>query len=98
MSDVGEATLDGTAVPRTRPRDWRPFAAALAVATAYYAGAKIGLALTFDPFPLSVLWPPNSLLLASLLLAPTRWWWLLIGAAFPAHLLAELQGGVPIAM
>jgi hypothetical protein len=42
--------------------------------------------------------PPNALLLACLLLAPTRRWWLLILAAFPAHLLAELQGGVPVAM
>jgi len=31
-------------------------------------------------------------------LAPRRWWWLFIAAAFPAHLLAELQESVPIAM
>jgi len=98
MSDVVQVAVDEPAPRAERARDRRPFAAALAVAAAYYAGAKIGLALTFDPFPLSVLWPPNALLLACLLLAPTRWWWLLIGAAFPAHLLAELQGGVPIAM
>ena len=98
MRDVGEATLDEFAVRTRRPRTRGPLAAALVVGAVYYAGAKIGLALTFDPFPLAVLWPPNALLLACLLLAPTRWWWLLIGAAFPAHLLAELQGGVPIVM
>jgi len=98
MSAVGEAKLEERA-PRAGPRrDRRSLAAALVVAGVYYAGAKIGLALTFEPFPLSVLWPPNALLLAGLLLTPTRWWWLLILAAFPAHLLAELQGGVPVAM
>ena len=56
------------------------------------------MALTAAPFPLSVLWPPNALLFAALLLAPRRWWWLFIAASFPAHLLAELQGNVPVSM
>ena len=81
-----------------RDRDWRLAAAALLVAAAYYLGAKIGLALTFSPYPISVLWPPNAVLLAALLLAPVRWWALLLLAAFPAHLIAQLQGGVPTAM
>ena len=100
MSDVAEVSSSGHTgrAPDIRHRDWRPFGAALAVGAIYYAGAKIGLALTFEPFPLSVLWPPNALLFAALLLAPIRWWWLLILGAFPAHLLAELQGGVPFAM
>ena len=72
--------------------------ASLLVFIAYYLGAKLGLALTFDPHPLSVLWPPNAILLASLIVAPLRWWPALIAAALPAHLLAELQGGVPAAM
>ena len=41
---------------------------------------------------------PNALLFAALLLAPRRWWWLFVAAAFPAHLLAELQGSVPVSM
>jgi len=98
MSDVGVGTLAERTSRAGPRRDRRSLAAALVVAAVYYAGAKIGLALTFEPFPLSVLWPPNALLLACLLLAPSRWWWLLILAAFPAHLLAELQGGVPVAM
>ncbi len=73
------------------------FAAAV-VAIGYYAGAKIGFALTFEPHPISVLWPPNALLFAAMLLVPTRSWWLIVLAALPAHLVAELQSGVPVAM
>jgi two-component system, LuxR family, sensor kinase FixL len=88
--------LAGAAGPRRT--DWRPFGAALAVGLGYYAGARVGLSLTFMPFPLSVLWPPNALLLAALALAPTRWWaWLLL-AALPAHLTAELQAKIPATM
>jgi two-component system, LuxR family, sensor kinase FixL len=61
----------------------------------YYLGAKIGLALTFQPHPISVFWPPNSILLAALLLTPPRTWWFVLLAAFPAHLIAELQSQVP---
>src|SRR5262245_41317052 len=72
--------------------------AALLTGLAYYAGARIGLALTFAPMPLSILWPPNALLLGALIVLPMRRWWAAIAGAFPAHLLAELQGGVPPAM
>src|SRR6187402_2313349 len=73
----------------------RVFAIAVLVGLAYYVGARIGFSLTFMPNPISVLWPPNSVLLAALLLAPARWWWLFLLAALPAHLLAEVQAGVP---
>jgi len=69
--------------------------AALLVFAAYYGGAKIGFALTFQPHPVSVLWPPNSILLAALLLTPVRVWWVILLAAFPAHLAAQLQSNVP---
>jgi PAS domain S-box-containing protein len=68
---------------------------ALLVFVGYYLGAKIGFALTFQPHPVSVLWPPNAILLAALLLAPKRAWWILLAAAFPAHWLAQLQSHVP---
>jgi len=71
---------------------------ALLVCVGYYLGSMLGFALTFHPRPISTLWPPNSLLLAALLLTPTRWWPVLILAAFPAHLAAQVQSGVPIAM
>src|SRR6266576_535769 len=71
---------------------------ALCVFVGYYLGAKIGFALTLRPHPVSVLWPPNSILLAALLLTPVRVWWVILLAAFPAHLAAQLQGNVPPTM
>jgi PAS domain S-box-containing protein len=72
--------------------------AAVLVFVGYYLGAKVGFALTFHPDPISVFWPPNSILLAALLLTPPRIWWFLLLAAFPAHLIAELQSQVPPSM
>ncbi|HEX6043288.1 MAG TPA: MASE1 domain-containing protein, partial [Pyrinomonadaceae bacterium] len=77
---------------------YRPALAAILVSIAYYVGAKIGLALTFQPHPVSTLWPPNSILFAALLLSPVRWWWFLLLAAFPAHVLTELHADIPITM
>ena len=76
----------------------RPAGAALLVALGYYLGVKIGFGLTFQPHPVSTLWPPNSILLATLLLAPKRWWWFLLLAALPVHFGVELQAGVPVSM
>lgn len=78
--------------------DWRVGGTALLVALAYYLGAKIGFALTLQPHPVSVLWPPNAILLAALLLTPLRIWWVILLAAFPAHLAAQLQSSVPPTM
>ncbi len=77
---------------------YRPVLAAVLVSAAYYVGAKVGLALTFQPHPVSTLWPPNSILFAALLLSPTRWWWFLLAAAFPAHILTELHADIPLRM
>src|SRR5436853_4882178 len=71
---------------------------ALLVFAGYYVGAKLGFALTFSPNPISLLWPPNAILMGALVLAPARAWPLLVLAALPAHLLAELQEGVPTVM
>jgi PAS domain S-box-containing protein len=95
--EVAGAGLEGRGT-RVRSAYLPSASAALLVFSAYYIGAKLGLALTFTPNPISVLWPPNAILLAALILAPARWWPALIAAALPAHLLAELQGGVPPAM
>ncbi len=83
---VGRFALSGTA-----PK-------AVLVAVAYYVGAKIGFAFTLQPHPISVLWPPNAILLAAMLLTPVRAWWVLIATTFPAHVAAEMQSGVPLAM
>jgi PAS domain S-box-containing protein len=72
--------------------------AGILVLVAYYLGAKLGIALTFYPSPVSVLWPPNAILFAAMLLMPTTLWWVVIAAALPAHLIAELQSGVPVLM
>jgi len=68
------------------------------VFSGYYLGTRVGLALTFLPNPISVLWPPNAILFAALLVVPRRLWWVVVAAALPAHLLAELEGGVPLSM
>jgi signal transduction histidine kinase/integral membrane sensor domain MASE1 len=79
-------------------KDWTPVGAALAMGVTYYAGAHVGLAFTYDPLPLALLWPPNALLMAGLAIAPLRLWWTLLAGAFAAHLVAELQGGVAVEM
>jgi signal transduction histidine kinase len=71
---------------------------AISVSIAYYTGAQVGLALTFQPHPVSTLWPPNAILFAALLLSPKRWWWLILLAVFPAHLLVQLSAGIPLTM
>src|SRR3954471_12103282 len=64
----------------------------------YYLGCKIGFTLTFQPHPVSVLWPPNSILLAALLLAPSRARPVLLLAALPAHIIVQLQSQIPVPM
>jgi signal transduction histidine kinase len=72
------------------PSARRVACAALAVCVGYFIGANIGFILRLPPATPSVLWPPNSILTATLLLAPPRRWWIYIAAALPAHLVAEL--------
>ncbi len=99
-ASIGLAAVAGPGTERS-PMDfskWRAAGISLLVAVAYYVGAKIGFALTLRPHPVSVLWPPNSILLAALLLTPVRIWWLILLAVFPAHLAVQLQGGIPPTM
>ena len=70
----------------------------LLVCAGYYLGARLGLALTFQPLPVSVLWPCNAIVFAAMLLLPANQWWLVAAAALPAHLLSELMGGIPLGM
>ena len=81
--------------PFSAPFDWRLPVIGLCVFVGYYLGAKIGFALTFHPYPVSVLWPPNAILVAALLLTPPRTWWFILLAAFPAHWAAQIQSHVP---
>ena len=75
--------------------EWRLVVIGLWVFAGYYLGCKIGFALTLSPHPVSVLWPPNSILVAALLLTPPRVWGFVLLAAFPAHWAAQLQSHVP---
>src|SRR5688572_27304261 len=68
------------------------------IAVSYWLGVYVGIALTFEPNPVSTLWPPNAILLAGLLITPRARWWILIAAVFPVHLIAEIFLGVPLPM
>ena len=89
--DLGSVTLV--------PAHFRPaqlVLVAVAVALAYYLGAQLGIGLTFPPATTtSVLWPPNSILTATLLLVPVRYWWVCLAGALPAHVVLELDAGFP---
>jgi signal transduction histidine kinase len=100
MSELvaGRAEVRSGALASVRAKLQRPALAALIVGTAYYLGAKTGFALTFQPHPVSTLWPPNSILFAALLLSRKRSWWFLLLAAFPAHLLVQLSADIPTTM
>jgi two-component system, LuxR family, sensor kinase FixL len=70
----------------------------LALACSYYIGVGIGLAFTPSEYAVSLLWPPNAIVVAALLLCPPRVWvWPLL-AVLPAHLIAEVSSGVPFVM
>lgn len=67
----------------------------LLVGAAYYAGAWVGFATTFPGTGISIVWPPNVILLAALLSTPVRGWWRFGVTTFAAHVLAHSQVGVP---
>jgi PAS domain S-box-containing protein len=76
----------------------RSAAISVAVAVGYYAGSIVGFALTLPGHSVSMLWPPNAILLAALLLLPAPKWWLVFLGAFPAHVAIQFQSGVPSLM
>ena len=68
----------------------------LLVCVAYYFASLLGYALLFPSSYISVIWPPNAVLLVALLLSsPWQWPWLLL-IAFPMHLLAQAQFGASL--
>ena len=75
----------------------RDAAFALVVGLAYFAGTTIGFAMTPGDQPIGMFWPPNAILLAAFLLAPVSRWWAFLLALIPAHFLAQLPTGVPLA-
>ena len=99
FSALNDAPVDPSRVGEWsfwRTRTLQPLRFALITGLSYYAGTRVGFALTPIGQPNSAFWPPNAILLAVLLLAPRKVWWALLLAVVPAHLLAQLQTGVPI--
>ena len=80
-------------LPRESPL--RIAAVAGVVAASYYAGAHLGFILRLPPTTPSILWLPNAILTAALLLTPKHRWWIWILAAFPAHVVVELEAAFP---
>jgi signal transduction histidine kinase len=70
--------------------------AAPLVGISYYVGTRIGFAWTPAGQPNSTFWPPNAILLAALLVVRRKEWWTLLLAVFAAHMVAQLQVGVPV--
>ena len=74
------------------------FGSLVFVAIAYYLGAQAAFAIgTFSDRIFAPFWPPNIVLFCTLLLVPKRQWWLYIAATFPAHVIAEIAVGMPVA-
>ena len=88
----------GWSWPLRLPRLRSTLRAPVIVALAYLIGAEIAFYIgtlsdnIFAPF-----WPPNIILFCALVLVPERRWWAFIAACFPAHVVAELQVGMPAA-
>lgn len=88
-NELSRTPLSGTQIIGTfRPQ--------LLLGLSYYLGTRIGFAWTPSGQPNSTFWPANAILLAALLLTPQRIWFALILAALPAHMIAQLQSGVPV--
>jgi two-component system, LuxR family, sensor kinase FixL len=86
------------ALPPSRVELLRAALLLAAVALTYWLAVDIGLAFTPPDYAVSLLWPPNAVILAALLLCPPRRWiWPLL-AVLPVHLLAEVTSGVPLVM
>ena len=91
--DDSPGTAESTAAAKRILQTLRP---ALLVGISYYVGTRIGFAWTPIGQPNSTFWPANAILLAAFLLAPRRTWWTLLLAVLPAHMIAQLQAGVPV--
>jgi len=96
LSRIGAARLHSPDPSVPANQILRTLGLAVLVGLSYYVGTRIGFGLTPHGQPNSTFWPPNAILLASFLLFPERIWWTFLLAVLPAHLLAQLQAGVPL--
>jgi signal transduction histidine kinase len=86
-------TIESSVAAKRILRTVRP---ALLVGISYYVGTRIGFSWTPIGQPNSTFWPANAILLAAFLLTPWRTWWTLLLLVLPAHMIAQLQVGVPV--
>jgi hypothetical protein len=56
------------------------------IALLYYLLVLIGMKLHFSASGLSLIWPSNALLAATLVLSPKSRWWFYLLAIIPAHI------------
>ena len=91
---TGGSASEGTAINAAETR-LREVAVLVAFAVAYYACARLGLALRFPGSSASAIWPANALLLVALVQTPPSRWWLFLLAAVPSHLAAHVPYGLP---
>ncbi len=73
-----------------------PYLSALATAAGYLAGTQVGFLLTPAGLAVSVMWPPNALLIAALLITPRSAWPLYLLAILPVHLVTQLLHDIPL--
>ena len=88
-------TSDGDESPVLANRILPVVMVALLVGISYYVGSRIGFTWTPTGRPNSTFWPPNAILLAALLVVRRKEWWTLLLAVLAAHMVAQLQVGVP---
>jgi signal transduction histidine kinase len=69
---------------------------AVLVGLVYLGAMRLGFATVTQAGPISVFWPANAVLLATLLLAPRRQWWLQIAMVLPFHLAGQYLRGVAL--
>ena len=92
----GSRILIGKSPAHVINRTLRLAGSPLLVAVGYYIGTRVGFLMTPSGEPNSTFWPANAILLAAFLLAPRRVWWTFVLAVLPAHMLAQVQSGVPV--
>jgi integral membrane sensor domain MASE1 len=73
-----------------------PYVAALVTAAGYWAATQIGLLLTPTGLAVSVMWPPNAMLLGALMITPRAWWPFYLLAILPVHLVTQLSHDIPV--
>jgi PAS domain S-box-containing protein len=94
LARTGGSAAEGTAINAAGSR-LREVAVLAAFALAYYACARLGLALRFPGSSASAIWPANALLLAVVVQTRPARWWLFLLAAVPAHIAAHVPYGFP---